>query len=406
MTVPSFCDKLNNYYSTVGGEPLPLPSKAGLQSAQELEHLSIGEIKHLMNKLDVGKSTSTEDFPTWVSVEGKEDICLPLHNIINSMLDTSEFPNMWKRAQIRPIPKIACPSKYKDYRPISILFHLGKLSEEVIINKMRSKLEAEIDPAQFAYQPNIGSVDALIKLFDDFTSELDNPNVKFIQSAAMDFSKAFDRLQPAILIEKMKRYNFNPRIISLISNFLDMRMQCVRYGDRQSSYICSSVGAPQGTKLGPVLWLIYSNDLSAEGFNHIKYADDTTFYTSVTSYDNTSAVSPAVISTQRWAADNSMQLNPEKTEVMNSSLSHKHHYKQDVVVDDLSFSPNSFTKFLGVFIDNKLFFNKHVDSLVSACSSRLFLMRKLKTIGLNSDGLKAFYLSNIRSKLSYAAPAW
>ena len=101
-----------------------------------------------------------------------------------------------------------------------------------------------------------------------------------------------------------------------------------------------------------------------------------------------------------------MQLNPEKTEVMNSSLSHKHHYKQDVVVDDLSFSPNSFTKFLGVFIDNKLSFNKHVDSLVSACSSRLFLMRKLKTIGLNSDGLKAFYLSNIRSKLSYAAPAW
>ena len=75
-----------------------------------------------------------------------------------------------------------------------------KLSGEVIINKMRSKLEDVIEPAQFAYQPHIGTVDALIKLLDDFTSVLDHPNVKFIQSAAFDFSKASDRLKPALLI--------------------------------------------------------------------------------------------------------------------------------------------------------------------------------------------------------------
>ena len=176
---------------------------------------------------------------------------------------------------------------------------------------MRSKLEDVIEPAQFAYQPHIGTVDALIKLLDDFTSELDNPNVKYIQSAALDFSKAFDRLQPAVLIQKLEGYNFNPRIISLISSFLDNRLQCVKYGNEQSQYISTKVGAPQGTKLGPILWLLYSNDLAADG---------TTFYTSVVNPNHTSAIASSVLSTQQWATDNNKQLNSEKTEVMNTNL--------------------------------------------------------------------------------------
>ena len=106
---------------------------------------------------------------------------------------------------------------------------------------MRSKLEI-IEPSQFAYQPNIGTVDALIKLLDDYTTELDNPNSKFIQSAALDI--AFDRLQPAILIDKMHKYQFNTNITALVSSFLKDRAQCVKCGDQKSSYIESNVGAP------------------------------------------------------------------------------------------------------------------------------------------------------------------
>ena len=114
-------------------------------------------------------------------------MCIPLTDIINCMLRSNEFPNKWKRSQIRPLPKVSCPTKFKDYRPVSLLFHLGKVCEAAIIGKMRSNLEEIIEPSQFAYQPNIGTVDALIKLLDDYTSELDNPNSKFIQSAAALF---------------------------------------------------------------------------------------------------------------------------------------------------------------------------------------------------------------------------
>ena len=278
MNVNTFCDKLNELYIAVGGDCIPVSGVSATAAAEgSLQPLSVGEVKTLLGRLDPGKATSSEDFPTWVSLEGREDLCIPLSNIINSMLKSAEFLDFWKRAEVRPIPKNANLTLFKDYRPVAMLFHLGKLSEQVLIDKMKSKLESIIEPSQYAYQPNIGTIDALKQLLDDFTQHLDNPSVKYIRSAALDFSKAFDRLQPPTLIKKMRYYDFNPAIVSLVSSFLENRKQCVKYGNCKSSYKDNKIGAPQGTKLGPILWLIYSNDLKAEGFQHIKYADDTTF---------------------------------------------------------------------------------------------------------------------------------
>jgi hypothetical protein len=172
-----------------------------------------------------------------------------------------EFPRKWKRAQIKPIPKIFAPTQMKDYRPISLLFHLGKLSEEVIINKMKIKQTEIVDINQYAYKPNIGTVDALILLLDDFSKDLDKASTKFTQLAGVDFSKAFDRLQPNLLVNKMRGHCFNENITTLVADFLSDRFQFVRFSsNHSSSFIPSNVGTPQGTKLGPILWLIYGNN--------------------------------------------------------------------------------------------------------------------------------------------------
>ena len=219
-------------------------------------------------------------------------------------------------------------------------------------------------------------------------------------------SKAFDKLQPAILIDKMTMYGFNPNIIHLIQNFLLRRTQCVKYGCAKSDYISFQVGSPQGTKLGPVLWLIYSNDLQVEGFSHIKYADDTTFFTAVANTTDKNAIAPAIKATQAWSYANNMQLNTEKTIVMNTCLSNRNTYDSPIQTEETTLSPSLNTKFLGINIDNKLSFSDHVRDLTAKCNSRIFLMRKLKIIGLGRQGLKTFYLSNIRSIICYAAPAW
>ena len=127
MTAATFCDKLNDYYSTVGGNAVPEKTTPEYDDvpSHALDPSSIGEVKLLLSRLDPTKATTEEDYPTWVSLEGCEDMCIPLTDIINCMLRTNEFPMKWKRSQIRPLPKVSCPTKCKDYRPVSLLFHLG-----------------------------------------------------------------------------------------------------------------------------------------------------------------------------------------------------------------------------------------------------------------------------------------
>ena len=112
----------------------------------------------------------------------------------------------------------------------------------------------------------------------------------------------------------MRGHCFNENITTLVADFLSDRFQSVRFSsNHSSSFIPSNVGTPQGTKLGPILWLIYCNDLCIPNFSHVKYADDTSFYTAVSNTNDSSAILPALNVTQRWAEENSMLLNANKT---------------------------------------------------------------------------------------------
>ena len=162
------------------------------------------------------------------------------------MLFTGKYPTLWKRAQVAPQPKIKNPSGYKHCRPISLLFHLGKLAEAVIIDKMRSKIELIIKPDQYAYCPKVSTTDALLQYLDYLTALLDRKDVSSVQSACLDFSKAFDRLQPSIVLNKMQSYGFNSNVIELVSSFLSDRMQCVKFSGQFSSYKPINVCSPQG----------------------------------------------------------------------------------------------------------------------------------------------------------------
>ena len=118
-------------------------------------------------------------------------------------------------------------------------------------------------------------------------------------------------------------------------------------------------------------------------------------------------VAQAISRTQQWADDNFMLLNPEKTATINFLINYKHVYDQLIVLDNnVSIFPSKEVKFLGVTLDDHLTFSSHVDNIVSSCNSKLYLLRQLKKLGMNSDGLKRFFTANIRSIISYAAPAW
>ena len=169
---------------------------------------------------------------------------------------------------------------------------------------------------QYAYQPKIGTVDALLQLRDDITTALDGTNTKYVQLASLDFSKAFDCVQPHIVVEKMENDGFKTNIIKLISNFLKHRRQHVKYRNGLSEVVDIEVGAPQGTRIGPLLWLIYINDFHVDGFQSVKYANDPSFYLTVPKQSEGSIV-PAIHQRHTWSDNNNMQLNTDKTSIVN-----------------------------------------------------------------------------------------
>ena len=159
-----------------------------------------------------------------------------------------------------------------------MLFHLGKLCEQVLVNKLKSCIQNFISANQFAYRPKTGTTDAILKLIDDVTSDLDSVKYDYVRRASVNFFEAFDRLQPPIVLDKMRKLGVNGNILDIIADFLQGHKQCVKLNECFSEYVNVFLGAPQGTKLGPILWLFYVNDLELENFSVIKYADDTSFY--------------------------------------------------------------------------------------------------------------------------------
>lgn len=318
----------------------------------------------MLKSLKTKKATSKQDFPIWVSKNGCDQICEPITYIFNTMLSTRKYPNFWKCADILPIPKVPSPSVLKIFRPISLFFHLGKLAEQIIISKMNAILTTSISNDQYGSKPGISTTDAILHLLGDFTADLDSKICDFVQAVCLDFSKAFDCLQPDVLVEKMKALQFNHDIIFLIRNFLTNRKLKVTLNGFCSNFNDVLMGVPQGTKLGPILWLIYINDLSFSKCNGIKYADDTTIYQPISAL-NFSSLKESLHSVEQWAIANGMLLNAEKTAVMNVCLkSGPSTNFCSLVLNDICLNTTPSIKFLGVTVDQHLTFTDHVNSII------------------------------------------
>lgn len=393
----SLAEQLNEYFTTVGGNLLPY-SPLNKTTALPLDPPSIGEVKLLLKSINTKKTTSSQDFPSWISKENSDDLCIPVHNIICAMLEQCQYPSLWKIAEICPIPKVANPQSCNQYRPISLLFHLGKIAEQVIINKLKPHI-TKLNPSQFAYQKGLSTTDALLQAIDDWIKILDEKPNTVIYTLCLDFSKAFDRVQKSTLSTKLNSLGVNANLVNLICDFLSDRKQCVKLNAVKSTTQPIDVGTAQGSKLGPLLWLFYVNDLQPPSVSCIKYADDCTLYSAAKNH-----VEESLFLATQWAKSNSMLLNVDKSVFCPLSLKARNHECLEASGQRLTAVPS--TRFLGVYIDETLSFTVHIDHVTSKTRQRLHFLRKLRNAGANTNSLLSFYMANIRSVMTYAAPVW
>ena len=277
------------------------------------------EVKQIIDKLNLNKSTGLDGIGPRIIKCARDHLVIPITSLINRSIQQGIFPQKLKEAYVLPLFKSGSRDDPNNYRPISILPTISKIFERHVANQLHSYFEKTdiLYTYQSGFRKNHSCQTSLIALIDKWLKQMDNGQL--VGTIFIDLKKAFDMVDHNILIEKLRLYHFDKLTISWFSSYLANRNQIVKVGNTISSAGIVKYGVPQGSILGPLLFLLYINDLPMI-IKHAEldiYADDSTLHTADTHISNIETKLQTDFNfILTWCEKNNMSINPTKTTTM------------------------------------------------------------------------------------------
>ena len=380
-----------------------------LKTTFSIDFITSFEVSRLIDKLNVNKSCGIDRIGPNILKLCKTYLSQPLAALINNCISSGIFPDKLKLAGIIPLHKGGCKEDPNNYRPISLLPTLSKLIERHIANQMTEYFQTTniLNERQSGFRQHHSCQTALIRLVDSWLTAMDEGNV--IGTVFLDFKKAFDLVDHKILLFKLKLYHFSDSTIQLFKSYLSNRKQLIRT-DSVTSNTCSvTSGVPQGSILGPLLFLIYVNDLPLELLSETDmYADDTTLHNKGCNLSVIqSKLQSDLVTTQKWCQINNMAINPAKTTCMIIGSRQKLKFTKDLTlfVESAQIANVQSQKLLGIHIDKSLTWKIHIDKTCTKLVSKLFLLKRIQYF-LTSDMKQLFYNAYITPIFDYGCVTW
>lgn len=358
----------------------------------EFDRIELEEVVSALEDLDITASPGSVGISTRILKSCAAELGPTLTCLFNNCLTYAEIPNEWKVAYVTPIYKgKGSKSDICNYRPISILSPISKVFESLISKRIRYYLEVNniLHCSQYGFRPRHSCELALNTMVDEWRENLDTDND--VVSLFLDLSKAFDTVDHELLINKLKLYNFGDNSRSLISNYLRNRTNQICINGERSKAEKLEVGVPQGSILGPLLFIIFINDMCYLPLMSrlLLFADDTTVYLfGKRLEDLISNIEDDLILIYDWLSNNRLLINIPKTQAMYLS-SKKNNIDLSLHTIHLGNEKIRFvneSKLLGVIIDNKLKFSSHISNLCSKINKKTFLLSK--SLYLFTDNFK------------------
>ena len=339
-----------------------------------------------------------------------DHISIPLTSIINNSIGTGIFPNELKRARVVPIFKKGSSENPNNYRPISILNTISKIFERHVANQLREFLTENniIHPTQSGFRKSHSCLSALTYMIDTWMKEIDEGNI--VGCIFLDLQKAFDLVDHKILLHKLKLYHFSRETLAWFQSYLDARYQYVQHKSLRSNEKATSTGVPQGSILGPLLFLLYVNDLPLSITNSSldMYADDSTLYVS----GKNKAAIQTFLQTDadnicNWCANNNMAINPSKSKcmVVGSKYKVKKAEELNITINNESIQNVTNQKILGVNVDNHLEWNLQIKDVCCRINSKLYMFKMISPY-ISQDMKLLFYNAYILPIFDYCFTIW
>jgi hypothetical protein len=292
-----------------------------------------------------------------------------------------------------------------NYRPVSLLSCVSKLLERIVFKHLYNYIRENHlnSPHQSGFQPGDSTVNQLSFLHHTFCEALDNK--KDVHIVFCDISKAFDRVWHDGLLYKLKKFGIHGSLLLWFADYLSERYQRVVIKGQRSESGMIKAGVPQGSVLGPLLFLIYINDLTTITRANIKlFADDTSLYIEVDN-PNTAAriLNTDLQSLQNWADQWLVKFSPTKTKLMTCSYRKKDH--PPIQFNNVTLADVDHHKHLGLTLSSNLSWATHINSILSSVSPMGDVLKRLKYI-LDRKSIETIYFSFIRPKLEYGSHIW
>ena len=376
------------------------------------KQISEHDVSKLLADLPNNKATGIDNIRSRLLKIAAPAISNSLAYVFNRSLQHGVVPDEWKKARISAIFKKGTKTDPGNYRPISILPVISKILERIVHRQVYEFCIKHniLCIEQSGFRPNHSTQTSLHKFTEDAFNEIENGNC--VGLVALDLKKAFDTVDHEILLNKLEHYGFRDISLLWFRNYLNNRMQIACINGNQSNPRLIQTGVPQGSILGPLLFILYINDIGV-CFEHATvniYADDTLFYFAGSSIDSVSeALKADLHHVAEWLCSNKLSLHIGKTNSMLISSKPKSQTLQDIELnlslDNQNISQVSSCKYLGIILDSKLNFHAHLDSVVSKLKKASGVFFRASKF-LPPDCKLTLYNTLILPHIDYCSTVW
>ena len=377
-------DKINDFFQSVAAPLPPLTANSPFLSAEcnvpDKYVITVDEVESRLACLNPGKATGPDDIPTWVLRDFAPFLASPLCAVFNSSIRDGYVPDLWRSAHVIPLPRKTPPTQIEsDLRPVSLTPVMSKVLKHFICKWAREAVAPNIHPRQFGAVQGSSTAHALVEMLHYIQRNLDTPG-RHVRMLLLDYSKAFDLVNHNILLEKMQRAGNPACLVRWCAAFLLSSRQCVRVGCDLSDMATLSGGAPQGTLLGPLAFILHLGDFDTPGpVEDYIYVDDTSCC--LASSDPLDPhIQNAADYSEVWASSNDMRINSVKTKEMVFSFCRSLDLAP-ITIGNKVIERVARSRLLGVTLCSDLSWNGHIDSVLSKCNQRLYLSLHLRRSG-------------------------